>query len=353
MTIDLPARGDIRRILIVKWSALGDVVIASGVIEDIRRAFPGCEIDLNTAPPWDKLFAHDPRFRQVLCTDVRRSQRGLSGMLNWVRLMRRQRYDLIIDLQTNDRSRLLVALLVLSGAGVRYRLGNHPGFPYTLSPGRVPPGIHAFEHLRASLRAAGIPTVTPRPVLHPGPAHRARAAQLAAAHQLGPQRYALFMPGCHPTGLLKRWGAERYISLAMQLRDAGLIERVALIGTRDEMDECLRIREACGDWVANLCGQTEVLDIVPLAEGARLIVSNDTGTAHVASVAGRPMVVICGPTDPGRVKPVGDNVVTEQARIWCVGCYRKTCTHHSCMLLVSPEQVLARLRRLPGVPAPA
>ena len=49
---DLPSRDDIRRILIIKWGGMGDVVISTAIIEDVFRAFPGREIHLNAMPPW-------------------------------------------------------------------------------------------------------------------------------------------------------------------------------------------------------------------------------------------------------------------------------------------------------------
>lgn len=346
MIHDLPAHTGIRRILIIKWSALGDIVIASAVMEDIRRAFPTAEIDLNTMAPWDALFEHDPRFRRVFTVDLRRTERGLRGMRRWLRAVRAGRYDLIVDLQSNARARLLMALLRLTGARVPYRLGNHPGFGYNIYPAGLPAVIHAFDHLRASLRTAGIPTVTPRPVLHPGDTHHQRAAQLLREHRLNAGRYALFMPGCAAAHKLKRWGNARYIALARLLKEQGIVDKVALIGAKDELDDCREIAATCGPWVVNLCGETRVLDIVPLAASACLIVSNDTGTAHVAATSSAPMVVICGPTDPRRVKPLGDNVATEQAQLDCINCYRKECSHHSCMPLVTPGQVLTTLRRL-------
>lgn len=346
MIHDLAGRTDIRRILIIKWSALGDIVIASAVIEDIRRAFPAAEIDLNTMAPWDTLFEHDPRFRRVFAVDLRRTERGLRGMWRWLREVRAGHYDLIVDLQSNSRSRLLMGLLRLSAATIPYRLGNHPGFGYNIYPVGLPHVIHAFDHLRASLHAAGIPTVTPRPVLHPGATHLTRAAELLQQNGLRAGRYALFMPGCAAAHKLKRWGNERYAALARLLKEQGLADKVVLIGAKDELDDCREITAACGPWVVNLCGETRVLDIVPLAANARLIVSNDTGTAHVAATSSAPMVVICGPTDPRRVKPLGDNVVTEQAQLDCINCYRRECSHHSCMPLVTPDQVLNRLRRL-------
>jgi heptosyltransferase-2 len=169
-------------------------------------------------------------------------------------------------------------------------------------------------------------------------------------HGLRPGHYAVFLPGCNADGHLKRWGAARYAALANRIHREGL-ERIALIGGPDEVEECRRIESACGDWLANLCGQTAILDIPLLCESARFIVANDTGTAHLAAVSSTPMTVLCGPTDPRRVKPLGDNVTALQADLPCVNCYRKTCSHHSCMAMLTPPLVWRHLRapdRKPG-----
>jgi heptosyltransferase-2 len=336
---------NIRRILIIKWSALGDVVISSTLFEDIRRAFPEAKIDLNTLPPWDGLFLHDSRFREILAYDLRGKERGISGTWRWLREVRRRRYDLIVDLQSNDRTWMLMSLLHLSGARIPYRMGNYARFPYNIAPQRPAGTIHAYDQQKATLQAAGILTETSRPVLPVTGDHRRRVAELMAAHGLEAGRYAIFLPGCQAAGYLKRWGSERYAALGRLLHLAGL-EKVVVLGGKDEMEECERIRDlAGGDWLVNLCGETRILDIVPLCEGARVIVGNDTGTAHVASCTDRPMVVVCGPTDPARVKPVGNNVVALQATLECINCYcKKPCSHHTCMKLVTPEQVFETLR---------
>jgi heptosyltransferase-2 len=347
-SIDLPADPRIRRILVLKWSAMGDVVISTALFEDIRRAFPDARIDLNTLPPWDRLlFSEDRRFSRVVAIDLRGGEGGWRGAWKWLRAVNRGRYDLLIDLQSNDRSRFLVSLLHLFGRGIPCRIGNHRRFPYNIAPD--PPGgvIHPFLLQRRALEAGGIPATTPRPLLHVPERHRQRAAGMASLHRLEPGRYVIFLPGSQAAGWLKRWGAGRYAALADILHRNG-IDRTVLIGGGDEEEECRRIEESAEEGgVVNLCGRTEILDIVPLCEGARAIVANDTGTAHVASCTDRPMVVICGPTDPRKVKPVGDNVVALQASIPCINCYKKTCDHdHACMTSITPEQVFETLRPL-------
>ena len=210
---DLPSRDDIRRILIVKWGGMGDVVISTAIIEDIFRAFPGREIHLNAMPPWNSLFADDPRFSRVWMVDLRNRERNLKGMWRWVRTARAGNYDLIIDLQCNDRTRLLLSALLCSGCRIPWRIGNRPGFPYNISHPKLPGSTHIFQRMRASLLAAGIPVATQRPVLHGSEAQRKRASAILDESGLEDGRFAVFLPGSHAAGLTKRWGVHNYRQL--------------------------------------------------------------------------------------------------------------------------------------------
>ena len=332
----------IRRILLIKWSALGDVVIASTAIQDVYDALPDCEIHLNTMRPWDRLFAEDSRLNDVFCVELRREERGLRGTRRWLNHVRSQRYDLVIDLQCNDHTRILLTLLGLGRGSIPYRVGYRRCYPYNIAPTPVSDCLHAHELAKAALQAAGIPPRTVRPMLRVPPARRRFAADLLASHGVNADTYAVFLPGCQAGGYLKRWGADRYAALARKLHASGL-PHLVLLGGAEEQEECARIASGCGPWLKNLCGQTEIVDLVPICAGARFIVANDTGTAHVAAATMRPMVVICGPTDPRRVKPLGNQVSTLQADIPCINCYRKHCGHHSCMSLITPEMVCKRL----------
>lgn len=345
---NLPADPAIRRILIIKWSAMGDVVLASAMFEDLRRAFPSAEIDLNTLPPWDKLFfAEDPRFSQVVSIDVRGKDGGWRGVWKWLRTINRRRYDLIVDLQGNDRSRLLVSLLTLFGWRISFRIGTQNRFPYNIAPQREAGEVlSAFAVNQRALQAGGIATLTPRPCLHIPERNRRRSAEFMAKHEIRPDKFAVFLPGCHAASKTKRWGAERYAALAQLVLDSG-VEQILLIGGKDEMEECRKIAALVNSvQVVNLCGETELLDLIDVFAKAKFLIGNDTGTAHLASCTDRKLLVICGPTDPRRVKPVGDNVETIQADLPCLNCYLKECSHHSCMVQLTPELVFARVQAM-------
>src|SRR3569832_2983719 len=85
-SVNLPARADIRRILLIKWSALGDSAVTTAVMEDERRAFPTAEIDLNTLPPWQRLFEGVSRFRKLIAFPLRGE--GIKATLRWLREVR-------------------------------------------------------------------------------------------------------------------------------------------------------------------------------------------------------------------------------------------------------------------------
>jgi heptosyltransferase-2 len=339
-------RDRIRRILIIKWSALGDVAIASALMEDVARAFPAADIDLNTQPGCLKLFRDDPRFRQVFAIDVRKKGQRGSNALAWVSRVRAGRYDLLIDLQRSDRSRLLLTLLWLTGGAPRYRLGNRGGFPYTHQPENRDPQAHAFVMMRSVLESVGIPVRTSHPVFYPSAPQMDQVKALRTQHGLHDGRYVVLLPGSHAAGLLKRWGTERYFELARLLHAQGM-EKIVLIGGPDEVEVCEQIA-AAGDFVVDL-NKLELLQIAPLCEGAAAIIGNDTGNAHFAAGAGRPLLVLCGPTDPRRVKPIGDSVFAVQANLPCISCYSKQCRnpdYHACMKAISAEWVAASVPAL-------
>lgn len=335
---------DVRRILIVKWSALGDVAIATACMDDLRRAFPAAVIHLNTMPAALPFFREDPRFDDVFAIDVRQRGRKWARTWEWVGRVRRGRYDLVVDLQCNDHTRILLSLLACTGHVIRHRWGARGGFPYTLPMARLPRDASSRLQQVTMLQAAGIEVVAQRPVFAVAAGQRDAVQALLLAHGLEGRRFVVFLPGSQAGGWLKRWGVARYVELGVRLLDRG-IERVVVIGGPDEVDVCADIvagiDRAAPDAGVNL-NMLPLLQVVPVCERAEHVVANDTGNAHIAAAADRPLTVLCGPTDPQRVKPIGAKVRALQADMACTGCYAKRCRHADepvCMAALRPEAV--------------
>ena len=113
-----------RDILIIKLGALGDVVMATGLVERILRHHAPRRCVLLTSPAYGELFAARPSLE--LKTFDRSSLRSTLATVQWIR---RQRFRRVYDLQSNDRTSVMCGL-----SAIPERAGNHPRFPYNLHP---------------------------------------------------------------------------------------------------------------------------------------------------------------------------------------------------------------------------
>lgn len=318
-----------KRILIIKWSALGDVVLATSAFEDIAHAYPTAEIHLNTLPQWKPLFETDPRFKKIIALPVKNPNKPIRVIKNWLAVIGKERYDVIFDFQENDRSRLFLCFLKWMRRAPKYCFSGR-NLPKTI--------LHDFDRMRCVLKQADIIPKTMHPVLYPSEPQVKTVRMIQAKYHLSLNRYLIFMVGSHPGWTTKRWGQERYFALAQLFHQQG-VDKIVLIGDVAE-ETCCNFVATAGPWVVNLCKKLELLEIPVLAEDAMGSISNDTGPAHLLAAAQKPLLVICGPTDPLRVKPVGPHVKTLQAELPCIRCYQPTCSHLSCMKAITPEMVL-------------
>jgi len=328
----------VRRALVIRWGALGDLVLATAVFEDLSQNLPDVEIHLNTEPPWDRMFQNDPRFKSVYVSNVRDKNRNFNKMIRWISAIRGQNYDLIIDLQSNDRSRLLLSLLALSGHRPVLIAGTKRGFPYNVVPTNIAPQAHALDYFRAPLIGLGLSLKNSAPVLRIGQQQRAETLMIDNDLQKG--KFAIFVPGSSLRGVSKRWGVNNFILLAAKLRELGIVQ-LALVGGDVDQEVCDQITKACGNQVKNLCGQTEIRDLYYLAGAARFIVGNDTGVIHVAAASGSPTVVLFGPSDARLSSPLGKQV---KILIGDPEAGKKNISSDpSCINNITPENVISAL----------
>ena len=135
------------KILIIKLGALGDVVMATPLIEAIQLAHPYDEIQLLTTPPFAQIFA---AWEGISVHAIQR--KGIRAMLTMARFIREARFDRIYDLQGNDRTSFLCAI-----SNSPDRVGNHTRYPYTHHPpDRWRGNIHIFERMKRVLKSAKV-----------------------------------------------------------------------------------------------------------------------------------------------------------------------------------------------------
>ena len=284
------------RILVLKLSAFGNVVLSLSAFAAIRRHHADAEITLLTTAPYADWMAGSPYFDRVV-RDERPDWWDLPGLLRLRRLLAGGRYQRVYDLQTSGRSsryfRLFPRAVRPEWSGIA-RDCSHPD----RDPRRD--HIHDIDRQHGQLRQAGITDIPP--------------ADLSWCHgDLArfalPPRIALLVPGSSPHRPQKRWPALHYRGLVHALAERGLTPVV--LGASGEAELAAEI---CRDTPAhNLAGRTGFGDLAELGRRAELAVGNDTGPMHLLAVAGCPCVVLfSADSDPARCAPRGRWVRTLQ-----------------------------------------
>jgi lipopolysaccharide heptosyltransferase I len=322
-------------ILIVRLSALGDVVHAIPAAAALRRAFPTARIDwLVEARHRDILDLVTVLDRAVV---VRHSTLG--GWTRVLRELRATRYDVALDFQGLTKSAVLARG---SGAARVYgfalgHLREKAARPF-YTAATAAEGGHAIEKNLRLLRTLGIEDDR---IEFPLASVDSRA--LAALRvTIGDGRFAVINPGAAWPN--KRWPPERFGALAIAIRDQQALTPVVLWGPGEETLAQAVVNASNG--LAVLAPATGIRDIVAISRAADLFIAGDTGPLHIATAVGTPTVSLFGPTNPARNGPFapGDVVVSRADRC---GCHidRRCHQAHWCLEDIAVSEVSAAVQR--------
>ena len=326
-----------RRILIIKPSAIGDVVHALPVLNLLRRRWPAAHVSWLVTPACAGLLERHPQLDEVIRFERRelgrgwRSPRAAMELLRFMLDLGRRRFDLVVDLQGLFRSGWLAAA---TRAPVRVGPANAREGAWLFYSHRVPTGPleqHAIERYLTVAQAVGCERT-------PVEFHFAvDDADRAAVAALTPQRYAVLMPGAN--WLTKQWPVERFAALVGPLRERFGLDSV-VAGGPDTAHLAEKVPAT-----ANLAGRTNLRQLVALLERAELVVANDSGPMHIAAALGRPLVAPYGPTSPIRTGPYRREDAVIRLDIPCSPCFARQCSHQSCLQWLKPEHVLREVER--------
>ena len=344
-----------RRILIVRLSAIGDVIMASMVAKGLKRRWPEARLAWLCQPAAAALVAANPFVDEVVTWDRdhwlrlwrARSWRALGAAVRATRQeLRRGRYDLVIDLQGLLKSGLLAAL---AGARRRVGLGSREGsallMTHRVARGGRPKVVGSeyrgvLEEMGAPLAPGDLETT-----LHT-PADAAAAAALRARHGIG-GAYAVLCP--FTTRPQKHWPQERWGPLAARLRGTWGLDVVVLGGPGDATAGRAISAAAGTAGVASLAGETSLPQCAALIAGAALVVGVDTGLTHLGMLGPAPTIALFGSTRPYTVAPkAGDRILYRD--LPCAPCKRHpTCGgRYECMGELGPDAVLAAAAAILG-----
>ncbi len=340
-----------RSILIVRLSAIGDVVMASAIIPPLRRAYPQARIDWLVESGVDELLQANTRLDEVVvwprrdwATLLRRGR--LLGLLRYcskfVRCLRRRNYELVLDLQGLWKSAIWA---FLSGAPQRLGLGSRGGcqllMTQVIARGNTGERI-ASEYLHL-LQELGVDPGAFLMDLPVGRDDAASAACLLQRHGVV-DRYAVICP--FTTRTQKHWLEHYWGELARRLQtEWGLA--VVMLGAPSDKPAAQRIAAWNGGQLHNLVGASRLGETIALIRGASIVIGVDTGLTHMGVAQGIPAVALFGSTRP-YLDPANGRTLILYSDLPCAPCRRHPICGgtFTCMRELHVERVMRAVGQL-------
>lgn len=337
----------VRRVLIVKMSAMGDILHALPVAAALGETFPHLELTWVVEEPFAPLLTGNPYLSRLLTLPKPRGGQSRSAALgvylHRLRDIRAHRFDLAIDLQGLTKS-----AVVARASGARTRLAYHflrEAARFLVHP--VPPqpeSVHVVDHYLDVVRSLGADLNPVRFPFHIPDEARDSVDAMLAAEGIGQNApfIAVNPAAGHP---LKQWGAENYAALMDAVQNKMGLPVVLLTRERAVSEAVTAAtRRPCVD----LTCRTDLKQLAAVLRRCTAHVCGDTGSGHLAAALGRPVVSLMGPTDPERVCPYGqrEGVITMKNRCG-TRCGGRNCEFAAprCLAAITVETVLSRLEK--------
>ncbi len=330
-----------KRILVVKLDHIGDVLLATPVFSNLRKAYPEAEIHALTGS-WSRIILEShPDVNRVLEYNSHKFCRSgdptsLRKTIRLYRALRQSKYDLLIELR-GDWRLVVFALLGFTTRRINrasLQLANKLGF-------RSFSGKHETLRNLDVLKQAGIPTPIQNTIFSVKAEDQKWSVDFLKSHQIDGECPIIAI---HPGSPIqrKRWLTERYAELADWLITQKRA-KILFVGVKDEISIINEIQGQMYGESVNIAGETTVPQLASILFKCNMFIGNDSGPMHLAAAVGTYTIGLFGPGDPERFGPVGEKCWTIRKKLDCPPCPGKVCKFDSdgCMTMIQVADVIA------------
>ncbi|KXK50321.1 MAG: Heptosyltransferase III [Chlorobi bacterium OLB5] len=327
----------VNKILIIKQGAIGDVLLSTPVIENLRSNFPEAEINFLTQSYCIEVLRGNPYLNRILTYDIGKGDSSLCLLKN----INKQKYDLVIDLFGNPRT-----AIITYNSDARYRAGYRFGWRRLAYNIKIKPRgseVHNVEFNLDSLRALGLKVITDKPYFYINKIHDEFADEFFRENGLSVKNTIGF--NAAGTWQTKVWPAEFWSKLGKLFSEDNTV--LLFWGYEKEKQLAEEIKKNIGS-KAIITPEVNLKYMAALMKKCSLLVSNDTGPMHIAWVCGVNTAAIFGPTNSHLQGPLSKNsIIIKNETLSCLGCNLtkiEDCPYsHKCMKELKPEHVFDKL----------
>ncbi len=327
----------IQRILVIKPRAIGDVLLSTAVLPDLRRAFSDSRIDFLVESFASPVLEGNPHINDVLAYDTRKDSSA-----SIISRVRRRRYDMVIDLFANPRTAVITLL-----SGARYRIG----FPfkwrrlaYNVLVTPRSGDVHNVEFNLDAIRRIGVDVTSTFPAFYLDDRSQNFAYTFLSQNDLRSGDFIAINIG--GGWEIKKWKPDKFIELCGMI-ETHLHKRAVVLYGPSEESEASRISEASE---AILAPPTSLKEMGAILQKSEALVTNDSGPMHIAAALRVPTLAIFGPTSPRLQGPYGNcSEIVRNERLDCLECNLTKCPiGNLCMKELDSATVFQHLQILLG-----
>lgn len=328
------------RVLILRTSALGDVIHALPVLTALRRHFPEAKIGWVAEEGMAPVLQGHPDLDELLVVRLRHWRRSLAGsnlreLRAFFSALDRFAPDAVLDLMGNHKAGVISAL-TLSDRRIGFARGfrREPSSAIWINQPVVPRGAHSVDRMLSVLDALGLP---PEPADFGG--EKLFREEPPAVREIPEGTpFVLLHPGAG-------WANKRYPP-AWWGEAARLLHTITGVPTwvavaPGEEDLAAGVKAAGGEAVRTVPAP-DLPTLAALLRRSRLMLGGDSGPTHLAHALGTPVLMVMGPTDPDRHGPYGAPERALFRRLPCSFCYRRFAETKACLLEIPPRRVAER-----------
>lgn len=350
-TYNLPE--SIRNILLIQLGDIGDVVWTTPSIRATKKTIPHAKVSIMVKENFGSLLEGDPFIDRVF--EVKKFQgniiRKAAGQLSFLKNIRNQRFDLVIDLRLGDRGAFMS---FASGAPLRMSLYLKEGVPWwrnslfthgiVLSTPPAPARGAAEQSLRI-LRELGIDSDDTIPRLSVSDSAKRRVQEILMAEGVSAIENCITI-NPFSRWQYKEWNDHKWVEIINWLWGEFKIATI-ITGSPEEKIKAEQLIGQCEAKVFNLIGETTLGELAGVLSLSRLHIGVDSAAPHIAAAIGTPTATIYGPSSWQDWAPVGDNhrvIVPDKD---CVPCYQKGCNNSGrsrCLEDLNVDQVKSVIR---------
>ena len=319
---------DIHSILLIQLGDIGDVVWATPTFRAVKEAYPQANVSIFLRESFGSLLEADPNIHKIF--EVKRYRGNLLEkaikQLSFIRDLRRERFDLVFDLRSDDRGAFMA---FLSGAPIRVSI-VHRGlwqkqfFSHLVAPPSSDKRIYgAAEQSLCVVREFGINTKDTIPKLWVSEKVKKRAKKLIDGEGVtAVSRWITLNP--FSRWQYKEWGHEKWAQVIDWLWEEYEIATV-VVGVSEERKKSINIVNNCKEKIFNLTGKTSLDELAGVLSLSSLHLGVDSAAPHIAAAVGTPTITIYGPSEWLVWAPIGEthSVVTPDCD--CAPCHQKGC----------------------------